>query len=414
MSEPFRREAIAYATRRLAGPVVIASPLSIKLLGGLLAGIVIAAAVFAATATYARKATVTGWLVPDQGLVRATARAPGLVQRLFVKEGEIIEQGARIAELGLAVETAAGNVGDTMARSLLAEADALKAKSEAQRARLEAEAAQSKQRIAGLKREIEQARRQSALQEQRVALAQSLVTQSEGIAAKGLMPKKEFDARRSAALAAEQELAAGRRLIAGLEREMGDLEARLVSIPIEISAAKAEGQAAAAALEQRAADAQSRHMQFVLAPIAGRVGALAVTSGQAVVAGTAIAVLMPAGGRLEAELLIPSRAIGFVRTGQDVRLMLQAFPHQRFGTLHGTVRTVSSTVLGPTEFSIPGLNLEEPVFRIRVTLPKETIEAYGETVPLQPGMLLAADIVFDRRSLIEWLFDPIYAVARRT
>ena len=29
-------------------------------------------------------------------------------------------------------------------------------------------------------------------------------------------------------------------------------------------------------------------------------------------------------------------------------------------------------------------------------------------------MLLSADIVFDRRSLIQWLFDPIYAVARRS
>lgn len=413
MTELFRREAIAYATRRLAGPVVIASPLSIKLLGGLLAGTIIAAAVFAATATYARKATVTGWLVPDQGLVRAAARAPGLIQRLFVKEGQIVEQGARIAELGLAVETAAGNVGETVARSLLVEANALKAKSEAQKARLEAEAAQSKQRIAGLKREIEHAQRQSTLQEQRVALAQGLVTQSAGLTDKGFMPTKEFDARRSAALAAEQELAGGRRLLASLERELGDLEARLVAIPIEILAARAEGQTAAAALEQRAADAESRHTQFVLAPIAGRVGALPVTGGQSIVAGTTIAVLMPSGGRLEAELLIPSRAIGFVRTGQEVKLMLQAFPHQRFGTMPGTVRTVSSTVLGPAEFSIPGLNLQEPVFRIRVTLAKETMDAYGEAIPLQPGMLLAADIVFDRRSLIRWLFDPIYAVARR-
>ncbi len=346
MSDLFRREAIAYATRRLTGPVIIATPLSMKFLGGVLAGIIIAAATFAATATYARKATVTGWLVPDQGLIRATSRAPGLIQRLFVKEGEIVEQGARIAELGLAVETAAGNVGETVTQNLLAESNALKAKSEAQKARLEAETTQSRKRIAGLNREIELARAQSALQEQRVALAQGLVAQSEGIAAKGLLTSKDFDTRKSAALAAEQELAAVRRLLASLEREMGDLEARLVAIPIEISAAKAEGQSAAAALEQRAADAESRRTQLVLAPIAGRVGALPVTNGQAVAAGTPIAILMPAGGRLEAELLIPSRAIGFVRTGQEVQLMLQAFPHQR--------------------------------------------------------------------SLIEWLFDPIYAVVQRT
>ena len=94
--------------------------------------------------------------------------------------------------------------------------------------------------------------------------------------------------------------------------------------------------------------------------------------------------------------------------------MLQAFPYQRFGTLKGTVRVMSNTVLGPTEISIPGLNIQEPVFRVRVTLPSDVIQAYGETVPLQPGMLLAADIVFDRRSLVEWLFDPLFAVGRRS
>ena len=33
---------------------------------------------------------------------------------------------------------------------------------------------------------------------------------------------------------------------------------------------------------------------------------------------------------------------------------------------------------------------------------------------MQPGMLVSAEIVFDRRNLLEWLFDPIYAVGRRT
>jgi membrane fusion protein len=125
-------------------------------------------------------------------------------------------------------------------------------------------------------------------------------------------------------------------------------------------------------------------------------------------------VIIPEGARIEAELLAPSRGAGFIRPGQEVRLMLQAFPHQRFGTVNGEVKSISRTVLGPTEISIPGLNIQEPVFRVRVTLPREEMEAYGEAIPLQPGMLLNADIVFDRRSLIHWLFDPVFAVARRS
>ena len=94
--------------------------------------------------------------------------------------------------------------------------------------------------------------------------------------------------------------------------------------------------------------------------------------------------------------------------------MLQAFPHQRFGTVKGVIKDISRTVLGPTEIAIPGLKIEEPVFRVRVALAREDIQAYGEAIPLQPGMLLTADVVLDRRSLIRWLFDPLFAVAERS
>ena len=123
--------------------------------------------------------------------------------------------------------------------------------------------------------------------------------------------------------------------------------------------------------------------------------------------------IIPSGSQLQAELLAPSRAIGFVRPGQDVELSLQAFPYQRFGTVRGTVRTVSSTVLGPSDVGFPGLDIREPVFRIRVSLSRDTMNAYGQSVPMQPGMLVSAEIVFEHRSLLRWLFDPIYAVSKR-
>jgi len=76
MSDLLRREAVEHATQRLEGQVFLASPLSLKTLGLLLSGIVFAAAIFAATATYARKTTVAGFLVPDQGMIRITVGRP--------------------------------------------------------------------------------------------------------------------------------------------------------------------------------------------------------------------------------------------------------------------------------------------------------------------------------------------------
>ena len=43
----------------------------------------------------------------------------------------------------------------------------------------------------------------------------------------------------------------------------------------------------------------------------------------------------------------------------------------------------------------------------------QTITAYGEAIPLQSGMQLEADIQIETRSLIEWVFDPLYTLIGR-
>jgi len=51
---------------------------------------------------------------------------------------------------------------------------------------------------------------------------------------------------------------------------------------------------------------------------------------------------------------------------------------------------------------------------VRVSLAAEEIVAYGQHHALQPGMLLTAEVILDRQSLLRWLFDPLYAVSRKT
>jgi membrane fusion protein len=414
MSALFREEAVSHATRRLSGTVVLATPLSVRLLGLFFGGILVATVLFTSMASYARKATVTGWLIPDQGLIRATVVAAGFVQAVSVREGEVVEAGARLAEIRIASETAAGNVGEMVAQQLRAEAKATRERARTRIEQLDAETQQSLARLANLRVELQEIQKQAALQEQRLESARQELVRGEDVAARGLLVRRELEARRQAALAAEQDLAAQRRQIATIEREIADINARMSAINIEKESASAESSLAEASLEERIIDAESRRVQLVLAPIAGRIAALPVAAGQPVALGATVAVIVPQGSKLEAELLAPTRAVGFVRPGQEVSLMLQAFPHQRFGTVKGSVRTISNTILGPTEIAIPGLSIQEPVFRVRVALSHDFVQAYGETVPLQPGMLLSADIVFDRRSLIQWLFDPLFAVARRS
>ena len=42
-----------------------------------------------------------------------------------------------------------------------------------------------------------------------------------------------------------------------------------------------------------------------------------------------------------------------------------------------------------------------------------TIAAYGRRYPLSTGMSLTARIVAEDQSLLQWLFEPLYAVRNR-
>lgn len=41
---------------------------------------------------------------------------------------------------------------------------------------------------------------------------------------------------------------------------------------------------------------------------------------------------------------------------------------------------------------------------------EQAVTAYGHDEPLKPGMLLDADVLGEKRSLIEWVLEPIYSI----
>ena len=96
----------------------------------------------------------------------------------------------------------------------------------------------------------------------------------------------------------------------------------------------------------------------------------------------ALASLMPADARLQAQLFAPSSAIGFVRPDQTVLLRYQAFPYQKFGHQSGQVVQVSRTPLQPSELA--GLPLAGATARrasrstgSRCALDQQDVAAYG-------------------------------------
>ncbi|WP_425543704.1 HlyD family efflux transporter periplasmic adaptor subunit [Rhodanobacter caeni] len=134
--------------------------------------------------------------------------------------------------------------------------------------------------------------------------------------------------------------------------------------------------------------------------------------GQMVSAGQSLLSILPAGSALQAQLLVPSRAIGFIDPGSKVVLRYEAFPYQKFGQQYGEVADVSRGALGASDIAaLIGQQSQQPLYRVQVTLDRSFVLAYGRREALKPGMALQADILMDRRRLLGWVFEPLYGMA---
>jgi membrane fusion protein len=219
-------------------------------------------------------------------------------------------------------------------------------------------------------------------------------------------------------------LLAARQTLAGLEREKAQQQSLLVQLAAQAARVEAESRMARSETDNTEAQTAERQMMseanyadHLTAPTDGIVTALQAHPGAPVTANETLAIIIPAGHdphqpALEVELWAPSRAIGMLRPGARVHLMYDAFPYQTFGMSRGVVRDIASAPVMPNELPVP-IETKEQLFRIRVTLDRAALTAYGRDWPLTPGMRLSADLILEERSLLQWLLDPLRAAKRQ-
>jgi membrane fusion protein len=413
-AEPlFRPEASEARRQRVEGEIVLTQPVAAQALVLLLCAVAALLAAWVMLGRYTRTETARGLLVTDSASAKVIAIRPGLVTELLVREGDLVRPGQRLATIR--VEQSSDSGASAVAESLGA-IDAQRGLTGEQvriaGARAESERRRIAAALAGLRRQRADLEPQLALQQDAVASAQGLFERLQGVADKGFVSRVEVERRRQAWIAAREDLARLVQQHNALAAQEEGAAAELARVQADRSSEIVTAQVSAETLAQRRAELESQRAYAVTAPVGGRVAALQVAAGRTAEPGIPLMEIVPQGSALHAEVYAPTRAIGFVRPGQEVRLLYDAFPYQRFGSFRGRIVRVSSTVLDPRQLAEP-LKIDEPVYRIEVRPAAQQLEAYGERLPLQPGMALTASIVLDRRSFLDWLLQPLDAVLRR-
>ena len=105
---------------------------------------------------------------------------------------------------------------------------------------------------------------------------------------------------------------------------------------------------------------------------------------------------------LEADVMIPSNKIGFVREGQPADISIDSFPASDFGVLEGTVESVGSDALPPD----PQQMRQEYTYPAVITLKSQQLKLKsGKKLPLQVGMSLTANIKLRSVSYLQLLLN---------
>lgn len=422
MAELFRAEALAEAQTQWLGGVLLAPKLSHRLFG--FAGAAAAAAIVALLfmADYTRTARVSGWLVPHEGVVRVLAPRVGVVTALHVAEGTPVHKGEPLLTLSDELQSAAlGATQAAVGREIAQRHASLQAELQQQQQLLGQQHDALSDRVLAIQAEQAQIEREIKLFAARVAIAERNEKLHREQLKLGYISEMRLQLVHSERLEQVARLGALQRSRLTLDRELIGAAAELRDLPLKAGKEIAMLERNLALLAQERAEAEAKREIVVSAPGDGTVTAVEAVVGAGVATTLPLLSIVPAQSRLEAHLYGPSRAVGFVRPGQRVLLRYRSYPYQRFGHHGGTVASISRSAVSPGELpaQLAGLGAltgaaagtaAEPIYRIVVALASQTIDGYGETLALQSGMTLEADISLERRRLAEWVLDPMQAI----
>ena len=409
----FRREVLDAKRNRWLGGISLAQPLRLSVLTATAVVVALVVVAFVTLGTYTRRSSVTGQLVPSKGLAAVLAPATGVVSQLDVPEGGKVRQGQALALVSVPRATqVSGNTQLALEQQLQQRQAGLASAQQAQQSQLQAQSGGLQAQLAAARRELAQTEVEVATRQDQIRIANETLERLRQLEDRQYVSLLQIKQQESTVLEYTSQQQALQRQALGTRRMIAQLEQAAHELPGQRQANDAGYQREFAQLEQERVQNDASGALVVTAPVSGVVATQTVKAGQAVQAGQSLLSLLPGDGELEAELLVPSRAIGFIAPGDDVLLRYQAFPYQKFGHHQGRVARISRSALSPSELGalVGNTQASEPFYRVIVALKQQSVTAYGQPEPLKPGMLLDADILGEKRRLIEWIFEPLYSL----
>ena len=415
------------------------TPLRASLLLFVIVGVVVSALLWAGLTEIDDVTRAPGKVVPAADVQRIQATEDGIIRRVFVEEGAVVEARTPLLELDALVQTSQLDREVQRALALQARIERLSAEIDArplafppaldrdapeltasERALHAGRAADLAAQIAVLDRQRQQRlqEKDAARIELETAQRSMAITAEERdllapLVERGIEPRTTLLSLRQ-----REEDLTGR--IAGAQSALARLDSALLEVEDSIAATRSRFRAeslreladatselatlrpALPALESLAARAVLR------APVKGVVNRLhRRTLGGAVRAGEDVAEVVPLDDRLLIEAYVAPQDIAFLRAGQPVRVKITAYDFTRYGMLDGEILRIGANAIRRDERD------EAEVFVITVRTEGAIVDADGAQVQILPGMTAEVDVLAGKRRVIDYLLQPLERVRAR-
>jgi membrane fusion protein len=382
------------------------------------AALAVAAAALIVFGSYTRRVDLEGAVLPNTGLIAISSPAAGWIEMLAVHEGEAVKKGVLLYTLDVDTAIKGGSTQQLISNVLVSERQSLTAQID-RKIRMSAETQHElQQKIENLKAQIDQLGGQITMQQGFVKEITAEYTMFLGLVAHRTVSLNEMDTRRQAWMQSQSQLRELEGSKLRLQGALDDAQYQLATNGITTKDDVDALQAKIAEINEKLATNEARHAIEIRAPGAGVVTAVVGHPGQVVGVGSPMLTIVPDRANMQAELLTPSGAVGFVRPGERVLLRYSAFPYEKFGQYRGTVVSLSHAALSVDEVQslLAGAPLDKaetgPFYRVIVAPDSQRVRIDGVDHRLPASMQVHAYVLLDRRPLYQWIVEPLYGVAR--
>lgn len=334
-----------------------------------------------------------GRVIPDGRAQVIASLEGGILSRVLVQEGALVEAGQPLVQLDPTRVAAQENEGQTKRLALIGMLARLEAESSGQPLEFPEDLDEHPAVIAG-EREAFMSRRMAldeavSVSRRSLGLIQRELGMAERMSARGLMSEVE---------------------VMRLRRQANDVE---LQIQERISRFRQEASLEAVKVRTELAqlDEQMIVKQDVLkrtvinSPVRGLVKDIRlVTVGGVVPAGATIMEVVPVAPKVLVEARVKPADIGFVKVGLPAEVKLTAFDYFTYGGLHGVVDYISPDALG--DDSKTG-GQDQTYYRVLIRSDQSTIQARGKAVSVLPGMTAKVEIRTGERSVLQYMLKPV-------